>query len=95
MKYINDLAYANLITQAKYLTKDKKQKNKYRQTVLLDMDQDSGDEPEELLITLNVNEEDERRDGADRRVGQEERGRYIESRLNKNRRYKRKLSLKI
>lgn len=96
MTYINELAYSNHIAQTKQLAKDKKQKNKYRQTVLLDNNQASDEISEALLDTLNTTkEEDERRDGSDRRIDQQDRGRYVESRLKKNRRYKRELSLKI
>ena len=96
MKYINELSYANHIAQAKQLTKDKSQKNKYRQTVLLDNEQHSDNVPEALLETLDtIKEEDERRDGVERRITQHERGRYVESRLKKNRRYQGELSLKI
>ncbi len=96
MKYINELSYATHIAQAKHLAKDKNQKNKYRQTMLLDSDQNSDLVSEELRDTFNTtNEEDDRRDGSDRRLSQQERGRYIESRLKKNRRYQAELSLKI
>ena len=96
MKYINELAYGNYIAQAKQLAKDKNQKNKYRHSMLLDSDQNSDLVSEERLDTLNsIKEEDDRRDGSDRRLNQEERGRYVESRLKKNRRYQRELCLKI
>ncbi len=96
MKYINDLAYANHIAQAKYLAKDKNQKNKYRQTVLLENNQDADDASKKLFDTLNsLWDGDDRRSGDDRRTAQENRGRYIESRLSKNRRYQSELSLKV
>lgn len=96
MKYINDLAYSNLIAQTKHLAKDKKQKNKYRQTVLLEDTKDSEKVSKKLFDTLNALWEGaERRNGDDRRESRQERGRYVESRLNKNRRYKAELSLKI
>jgi len=96
MKYINDLAYSSHIAQAKQLAKDKKQKNKYRQTALLEDDPSSEDVPEELLETLPlIEEENDRRVGSDRRKAQQNRGRYVESRLKKNRRYKKELSLVI
>lgn len=97
MNYINELLFANTIAQTKQLAKDKKQKNKYRQTVLFDIDESEVEElPEEQLNSLASEwEEDERRKGEDRREKQHERGRYIESRQQKNRRYKRELSLKI
>jgi len=101
MKYINDLAYSSHIAQAKQLAKDKKQKNKYRQTALfnnsnIDDDQSADDVPEELLETLHIiEEENDRRAGSDRRKAQQNRGRYVESRLKKNRRYKKELSLVI
>lgn len=98
MKYINDFAYGNYIPQPKQLAKDKKQKNKYRQTQLLESNQNTDDLPvslsEELLDAVNtIIEEDDRRNGNERRKGQQERGRYVESRLKKNRRYKPELSL--
>jgi len=101
MKYINDLAYSSHIAQAKQLAKDKKQKNKYRQIALsnnsdIDDDQRSEDVPENILETLPVIEEEkDRRAGSDRRKSQQSRGRYVESRLKKNRRYKKVLSLVI
>ena len=101
MNYINELIYANQITQTKKLAKDKKQKNKYRQIVLMSDLQSPDDEPEYeaanvLTEQLNtVSEEDERRHGNDRRKAQQERGRYIESRQKKNRRYQRELFLKV
>jgi len=96
MKYINDLAYANLVAQTKHLAKDKKQKNKYRQTALLENNQGAEDVSKKLYETLNALwEGDDRRTGDDRRESQQERGRYVESRLNKNRRYKAELSVKV
>jgi len=96
MKYINELAYGNYIAQAKQLTKDKNQKNKYRHSMLLESGQNLDLVSEERLDTINsIKEEDDRRDGSDRRLNQEERGRYVESRLKKNRRYQRELFLKI
>jgi len=96
MKYINDLAYANLLAQTKHLAKDKKQKNKYRQTVLLENNQGAENVSKKLYETLNALwEGDDRRTGKDRRESQQERGRYVESRLNKNRRYKAELSVKV
>lgn len=96
MTYINELAYSSHIAQTKQLTKDKKQKNKYRQTVLLNTVQDSDEVPEALLEALNaIRAEDERRNGSDRRKTQQNRGRYMESRLKKNRRYNNELSLTI
>ena len=96
MKYINDLAYSSLIAQTKHLAKDKKQKNKYRQTALLNNNASSDDVSEDLIENLNtIEEEDDRRNGADRRKAQQNRGRYVESRLKKNRRYKKEFSLVI
>jgi len=95
MNYINDLAYASHIAQAKKLAKDKKQKNKYSQMALLatpSSEDNSGSEisPEESPV---IAKENDRRTGQDRRKNQEERGRYVESRLQKNRRYKKEVSL--
>ena len=101
MKYINDLAYSSHIAQAKHSAKDKKQKNKYRQTALLDNEQPSDeiseeDVSEEELETLPIiKEENDRRAGSDRRKAQQNRGRYVESRLKKHRRYKKELSVVI
>jgi len=96
MKYINDLAYSSHIAQAKHLAKDKKQKNKYRQTTLLEEEKTPDDVPENQLETLHtIEEENDRRKGNDRRKSQQKRGRYVESRLKKNRRYKKELSLVI
>jgi hypothetical protein len=93
MKYINELAYASQLTQAQKLSKDKKQKNLYREMGLLDNEQ--SDETDETLAEVQppVEPENERRAGNDRRKKQEERGRYIESRLNKSRRNKKEFSL--
>lgn len=94
--YLNELAYRNHITQTKRLAKDKKQNNEYHLTGLLDNDLDSDDVPEERLEALNsIEEEVDRRNGHDRRKAQQNRGRYVESRLNKNRRYKKEFSLVI
>tara|TARA_R110001583_G_scaffold43548_1_gene138530 strand:- start:21627 stop:21932 length:306 start_codon:yes stop_codon:yes gene_type:complete len=101
MKYINDFAYSSHIAQTKQMAKDKKQRNKYRQTALsnnsnIDDDQGSDDAHEELLEDLPlIEEENDRRAGSDRRKNQQERGRYVESRLKKNRRYKKELFLII
>jgi len=100
MNYINELVYASQLAKAKKLTKDKKQKNKYHQVILLDHEQIT-DESTDENIDSNTNENfevivavtNERRAGKDRRQAQQERGRYVESRLNKSRRYKKKLSL--
>lgn len=98
---INELLYSNQIAQAKRLAKDKKQKQKYQQTVLKDNTQDSNDVPEELADVASTLEEDKaieednRRNGIERRKYQQERGRYVESRLKKNRRYKKGVSLVI
>lgn len=101
MNYINELIYTNQITQTKKLAKDKKQKNKYRQIALMN-EYSSADDSAEVEATNEladpikaVSEEDERRLGNDRRKEQQERGRYIESRQKKNRRYQRELFLKI
>lgn len=105
MNYINELIYTNQVAQTKKLAKDKKQKNKYRQIALMneyssaDVSADDSAEVEaanELASPIKaVSEEDERRLGNDRRKEQQERGRYIESRQKKNRRYQRELFLKI
>tara|TARA_R110001583_G_scaffold54567_1_gene166852 strand:+ start:4513 stop:4803 length:291 start_codon:yes stop_codon:yes gene_type:complete len=96
MKYINDLTYLSHIVQTKQAAKDKKQKNKYRQITLLTDDQCSKEVSEEVLEDLPIiEEENERRAGDDRRKIQQNRGRYIESRLNKNRRYKKEVFLVI
>lgn len=101
MKYINEFAYSNRIAQTKHLAKDKKQKNKYRQIALssnneIDNDQACDEVPEDLIEALHIlEEEDDRRNGSDRRKVQQNRGRYVESRLKKNRRYKKDLSLVI
>ncbi|MCI2283863.1 hypothetical protein L3081_11215 [Colwellia sp. MSW7] len=101
MKYINDLTYLSHIAQTKQLVKDKKQKNKYRQTVLLNDDSISENEPEELVETTpnieqeNIEQENDRRAGNDRRKEDQDRGRYVESRLNKNRRHKKELRIII
>ncbi|WP_114327256.1 hypothetical protein [Candidatus Colwellia aromaticivorans] len=96
MKYINDLTYLSHITQTKQVAKDKKQKNKYRQIALLKEDQCSDEVSEEVLEDLPfIEEENDRRAGGDRRKTQQNRGRYIESRLKKNRRYKKEVFLVI
>ena len=99
MNYINDLAYASHIAQAKKLAKDKRQKNKYSQMALLatpssedNSTSESEISPEESLV---IAKENDRRTGQDRRKNQEERGRYVESRLQKNRRYKKEVSLLV
>ena len=100
MKYINDLAYASQIVQAKHSAKDKRQKNKYRQTVLLSQDTEEeadltseGDNSTDDLPIIEA--ENDRRKGEERRKEQQNRGRYVESRLQKNRRDKKALSVVI
>lgn len=96
MKYINDLAYLTHIAQIKQAAKDKKQKNKYRQTVLLNNDAPSDEESDAILDDLPIIEkESDRRVNNDRRKTQHNRGRYIESRLNKDRRYKKEVYLVV
>jgi len=95
MKYINDLTYLSHITQTKLVAKDKKQKNKYSQIALINDDQCSDDVSDEILEGLPLIEENERRTGDDRRKTQQNRGRYVESRLKKNRRYKKEVFLVI
>ncbi len=96
MKYINDLTYLSHIAQTGQLVKDKKQKNKYRQTVLLNDESNSEAKPEELAEAAPVIEkESDRRTGTDRRKENQERGRYIESRQNKNRRHQKELRIII
>ena len=96
MKYINELVYVNQIAQAKHLAKDKKQKNKYRQVALLNNDQNINDTTTDQRESLPSEwAEDDRRTGEDRRKDHQERGRYVESRLEKNRRDRSKLSLKV
>ena len=105
MNFINELIYSKQVAQTKKLAKDKKQKNQYRQIALMSDHQDdeksshadinelANNETTELAVVIN--EEDERRHGGDRRKAQQDRGRYIESRQQKNRRYHGELSLKI
>ncbi len=95
MKYINELSYSSHVVQTKQLAKDKKQKNKYRQTTPI-IDDERSEEAEKLIDDLNlIRKENDRRKGGDRRKAQENRGRYVESRLTKNRRYEKELSLVI
>jgi len=101
MKYINEFAYSHHIAQTKPLAKDKKQKNKYRQIALsnnsdVENNQSSNKDAENLIEKLNtIHEENDRRNGSERRKSQQYRGRYVESRLKKNRRYEKELSLVI
>jgi predicted transcriptional regulator len=96
MKDINDLIYLSHITKTKQMAKDKKQTKKYRQTALLNDDQYSEEVSEEVIDDLPlIEEENERRAGSDRRKTQQNRGRYIESRLKKNRRYKKEVFIVI
>lgn len=101
MNYINELVYSNHIAQTKKLVKDKKQKNKYRQTELLAEDQNSDEVSEVQVENINtlhikiIEEENDRRNGSERRKTQQNRGRYVESRQRKNRRYEKELSLVI
>lgn len=96
MKYINDLTYLSHIAQTKKVAKDKKQKNKYRQITLLNDIQCTDKVSEEVLEDLPLIEaENERRTESDRRKAQQNRGRYIESRLIKNRRNKKEVFLVI
>jgi hypothetical protein len=97
MNYINDLAYASHVAQAKKLAKDKKRNNKYHQIALPETPSSENDTTSDIEVLQenlsSITEEDERRTGQDRRKNQEERGRYVESRLQKSRRYRKKVSL--
>ncbi len=102
MNYINELSYSSHIAQTKQLAKDKKQKNIYRQSTLLNDEQPSDKATEDQIEELTtieeentVEEENDRRNGSERRKTQQNRGRYVESRQKKNRRYKKELSLVI
>ena len=119
MNYINELTYANHLAQTNKLTKDKKQKNKYRQITLLADDSNTADELETMsedtdmlklddidrLIPEVVHLQEDhsnnavvvenRRDDFDRRQSKQERGRYVESRLHKNRRYSKAIDVKV
>ncbi len=96
MNYISELAYANHIMQTTKSAKDRKQKNKYQLSELLD--EEFIDQGTAALIThINHNlwQGEERRCGDDRRQTELDRGRYLESRQSKDRRYSAKLDIKI
>lgn len=105
MKYINDLAYLSHIAQTEQLVKDRKQKNKYRQTELFNYDDSVDERPvnknsvDETCESIEpfpvIEEESNRRAGNDRRKTKQERGRYVESRQKKNRRYQKELRIII
>ncbi len=99
MNYISELAYASHIAQASKSARDKRQKNTYQQSELLaddfinDVDEDTAILIERMNTTVWQGEE--RRTGNDRRETSLNRGRYLESRSTKNRRYSAELYSKI
>ena len=96
MNYISELAYANHIMQTTKSAKDKRQKNKYQQSKLTE--NELVDEGTAALITkINTQfwQGEDRRSGEDRRQEEVDRGRYLESRQKKDRRYSAKLDVKI
>jgi len=101
MKYISELAYANLISQTNRSIKDKKQKNKYHHSELLDNNNNIEDEAENektaMIEQLNSTlwQGDDRRDGTDRREIKQSRGRYLDSRETKDRRFIAEFYIKI
>jgi hypothetical protein len=96
MKDINGLIYLSHIRKTKQVAKDKKQANKYYQTALLKDDQCSDEVSEEVLENVPlIEKENNRRTGSERRKTQQNRGRYFESRLEKNRRYKKEVFIVI
>lgn len=99
MNYISELAYASHIAQANKSAKDRKQKNKYQQSVLLanDFINNVNESTSVQMTHLNTNnwQGEDRREGNDRRETSLNRGRYLESRLSKDRRYGDELYVKI
>ncbi|MCW8834016.1 MAG: hypothetical protein OQK09_02350 [Colwellia sp.] len=97
MNYIAELAYSTQVAHATKTAKDKRQKNKYNQTPLLESEANFDKPQTSLLTELNKDiwQGEDRRSGNDRRQDKQDRGRYVESRQRKNRRYQAELSLTI
>lgn len=104
MNYISELAYASHIAQTSKSARDRRQKNQYQQSELLtsDDDNDLGSEQSILVADMNATiwqgekwQGENRRIGNDRREVNLNRGRYLESRAIKDRRYNAELYVKI
>ena len=99
MKYISELAYASHIAQTNRTARDKKQKNKYQQSELLvnDLMDEFDEKTQNLIDDINAScwDGEDRRVGNDRRETSLNRGRYLESRAKKDRRYSAELYVKI
>ena len=101
MNFISELAYSVHIAQANKSARDKRQRNQYSQSMLLEnesglLENEAGHESAMLIAQLTSTiEQEERRTGSERRQTNSERGRYLESRLKKNRRYSADIYVKI
>lgn len=96
MSNIKELSYSGHVTHAKQLAKDKKNKNKFYKSTTAKADKTTDVTDETLLEdSLAIKQENDRRKGSERRKSQHERGRYVESRLTKSRRYRKGLSVVI
>lgn len=98
MNYISELAYARHIAQTTKSARDKRQKNKYQHSELIASDDEQAQVASDNVVSLENNscwEGKERREGIDRREMLINRGRYLESRAIKDRRYNAKVSVKI
>mgnify|MGYP000080977284 CR=1 FL=1 len=98
MYYISELAYASHIAQVSKSTRDKRQKNKYQQSELLASDVTNDIDSEASILMRHASttmwQGKNRRAGNDRREMNLNRGRYLESRSSKDRRYSTELYVK-
>lgn len=99
MNYINELDYASHIAKANKSARDKRQKNKYYQSELLENDTPAQVDDDTSVLFEPLEQDlwqgEERRKGNDRREICHNRGRYLESRVTKNRRYRAELNFTI
>jgi len=99
MNYITELAYVSHIAQTSKTARDKRQKNQYQQSELLVSDyiNDLDSDASILIECMNTTiwQGKNRRAGNDRREIKLSRGRYLESRSTKDRRYSAELYVKI
>ncbi len=97
MDKILESLFESRIVETTQSAKDKKQRNKYPQTRLRKAEETKtiGNDNIDIVEDAEAWENEERRNGSERRQEQSERGRYFESRDKSNRRIKKELHIKI
>jgi len=100
--YKNELAYVSHIAQTSKSVRDKRQKNQQSELLVSDYINDLDSDASILIACMNTTiwqgekwQGKNRRAGNDRREINLSRGRYLESRSNKDRRYSAELYVKI